>query len=61
MGDGRDYVTHALQQLLRETADVRSDPETLRGLAEAPESVRAGDVVYGGEAVRVLVERRHVS
>lgn len=46
---------------LRETAEVRSDPEALRALAEARESVQAGDVVYGTDAVRALVERRHVS
>lgn len=46
---------------LRETAEVKSDPETLRALADASEAVQAGDVVYGTEAVRALVKRRHVS
>lgn len=46
---------------LRETAEVKSDPETLRALADASEAVQAGDVVYGTETVRALVKRRHVS
>lgn len=41
---------------LRETQEIKSDPETLRALAEARESVRAGDVVYGSGAVRALVK-----
>jgi predicted transcriptional regulator len=45
----------------RETAEVRSDPETLRALAEAREAVRDGDIVYGEEAVRALVRGRRAS
>jgi hypothetical protein len=40
---------------LRETAEVKADPATLRALAEAREGVRQGDVVYGTEAVRALI------
>lgn len=46
---------------LRETAEVKADPATLRALAEARESVRQGDVVYGTEAVRALIAGRRVS
>ncbi len=54
-------VTHAVEAYLarRETEEIKSDPETLRGLAEARESVRAGDVVFGAEAARALVRDRH--
>lgn len=45
----------------RETAEVRSDPDTLRALAEAREAVRDGDVVYGEEAVRALIRGRRAS
>ncbi len=56
-------VTHAIEDYLarRETGEVKSDPEALRALAEARESVRAGDVVYGVEAARALVRDRHAS
>jgi len=56
-------VAHAIEDYLarRETEEVKSDPETLRALAEARESVRAGDVVYGAEAARDLVRDRHAS
>jgi predicted transcriptional regulator len=40
----------------RETAELKADPEALRALAEAREGVRAGDVIYGVEAVRALIE-----
>lgn len=43
---------------MRETAEVKADPDALRALAEARESVRAGDVVYGAEAARALVRGR---
>lgn len=43
---------------MRETAEVKADPETLRALAEARESVREGDVVYGVEAARALLRGR---
>jgi PHD/YefM family antitoxin component YafN of YafNO toxin-antitoxin module len=46
---------------LRETAEIKSDPEALRALAEARDSVRAGDVVYGSDAVRALVKSRQAS
>jgi len=46
---------------MRETAEIKADPETLRALAEARESVRAGDVVYGTEAVRALLRGRRAS
>ena len=45
---------------LRETAEVRADPETLRALAEARQAVQEGDVVYGADAVRDLLNRRQV-
>lgn len=56
-------VTHAVEVYLarRETQEIKSDPETLRALAEARESVRSGDVVYGVEAARTLVRDRHNS
>lgn len=46
---------------LRETAEVKADPDALRALAEAREAVRAGDVVYGEAAVRALVRGRKAS
>jgi predicted transcriptional regulator len=46
---------------LRETAEVIADPETLRALAEAREAVREGDVVYGTDAVRELLDGRQAS
>lgn len=46
---------------LRESAEIKADPETLRSLAEAREALSAGDVVYGADAVRELVARRTVS
>lgn len=56
-------VAHAIEDYLarRETEEVMSDPETLRALAEARESVRAGDVVYGVEAARALIQTRRTS
>ena len=56
-------VAHAVETYLaqRETAQIKADPDTLRALAEAREAVRAGDVVYGNEAVRALVEGRRAS
>lgn len=47
--------------VLRETAEVKADPDALRALAEAREAVRDGDVVYGTEAVRSLLRGRRVS
>lgn len=45
----------------RETAEIKADPETLRALAEARESVREGDVVYGVDAARALLGTRRAS
>lgn len=46
---------------LRETAEIKAEPDALRALASARESVQKGDVVYGADAVRSLVTRRAVS
>jgi predicted transcriptional regulator len=56
-------VVHAIETYLalRETAEIKADPDTLRALAEAREAIRAGDVVYGTEAVRALVKGRLAS
>ncbi|XAS74858.1 hypothetical protein V3G39_09245 [Dermatophilaceae bacterium Sec6.4] len=56
-------VAHAIEDYLarRETEEVKADPEALRALVEARESVRSGDVVYGTEAARALVSDRHAS
>lgn len=56
-------VVHAIEiyLALRETSEIKADPATLRALAEARESVREGDVVYGTEAVRALIAGRRVS
>jgi predicted transcriptional regulator len=56
-------VVHAIEiyLALRETAEVKADPDALRSLAEARDAVRAGDVVYGTEAVRALLEGRRAS
>lgn len=56
-------VVRAIESYLamRETSEVKADPDTLRALAEAREKVREGDVVYGAEAVRALLAGRHAS
>ena len=56
-------VVHAVEAYLstQETAEIKSDPETLRALAEARDSVGRGDVVRGTDAVRALVAHRHAS
>lgn len=56
-------VVHAIETYLalRETAEVKADPDTLRALAEARDAIRAGDVVYGTEAVHALVKDRRAS
>ena len=56
-------VIHAIETYLalRETTEVKADPDALRALAEAREAVRAGDVVYGTEGVRALVKSRRAS
>jgi PHD/YefM family antitoxin component YafN of YafNO toxin-antitoxin module len=43
---------------LRETAEIKADPEALRALADARESVQQGDVVFGVDAARDLLNRR---
>jgi predicted transcriptional regulator len=45
----------------RETAEVKAEPEALRALAEARQAVRDGDVVYGTDAVRVMLRGRRAS
>ncbi len=56
-------VVHAVETYLavRETEQIKADPDALRALAQAREAVRAGDVVYGTEAVDALVAGRRVS
>jgi predicted transcriptional regulator len=56
-------IVHAIETYLalRETVQIKSDPDTLRALAEAREAVRAGDVVHGTEAVHALVNGRRAS
>lgn len=56
-------VLHAVEAYLalRETAEIKSEPDTLRALAEAREAVRSGDVTYGADAVHALVARRRAS
>ena len=56
-------VVHAVETYLalRETAEIKADPDALRALAEAREAVRAGEVVYGTEAVHALVKGRRAS
>lgn len=56
-------VVHAIETYLavRETTEIKADADTLRALAEAREAVRAGDVVYGVEAVNSLVDGRRAS
>ena len=59
----QQQVVHAIELLLaeRETSEIKSDPDTLRALAEARAASRAGDVVYGTDAVHALVEGRRAS
>ncbi len=56
-------VVHAIEiyLALRETSEIKADPDTLRALAEAREGVRGGDIVYGTEAVRALLAGRRAS
>lgn len=56
-------VIHAVETYLalRETAEIKADPDALRALAEAREAVRSGDVVYGTEAVQALLRGRRAS
>ena len=46
---------------LRETAEIRADPDALRALAQARDAVARGDVVYGADAVRALLRSRRAS
>ena len=46
---------------LRETAEVKADADVLRALAEAREAVAAGDVLYGMDPVRALIDQRRAS
>jgi hypothetical protein len=46
---------------LRETSEIRADPEALRALAEARQAVQEGDVVYGTDAVCNLLKGRQAS
>lgn len=39
----------------RETAEIMADPEALRALAEARQSVIDGDVTHGVDALRDLI------
>lgn len=56
-------VVRAVESYLaqRETDEIKADPEALRALAEAREAVRAGDVVYGSDAVESLLRGRRAS
>lgn len=56
-------VVHAVESYvaMRETAAIKADPEALRALATAREAVQAGEVEYGTEAVRKLLEGRRAS
>jgi predicted transcriptional regulator len=53
-------VIVAIEEYLsaRETAEVLADPDALRALADARESVRSGDIVFGVEAARALLDGR---
>lgn len=53
-------VLVAIEEYLsaRETAEILADPSALRGLADAREAERAGDVVYGTDAARALLAER---
>ncbi|MDQ2754296.1 MAG: hypothetical protein M3R71_01965 [Actinomycetota bacterium] len=56
-------VVLAIESFLawRETAEVQSDPDALRALAEARQAVSEGDIAYGPDAVLSLVRSRQVS
>ena len=54
-------TTGLTRAALRETAEVKADPEALRALAEARQAVPEGDVVYGTDAVRALLRDRRAS
>ncbi len=46
---------------LRETAEIKADPDALRNLAQGRNAVQTGDLVYGADAVHSLLDNRHVS
>ena len=46
---------------LRETAEIKADPDALRALAEARQAVHDGDILYGADAARALLRRRQAS
>ena len=46
---------------LRETAEIKADPDALRALAEAREAIRDGEIEYGPDAARALLKRRRAS
>lgn len=56
-------VVHAVESYLalRETDEIKADPDALRALAEAREAVRAGDVVYGTDGIHALLKGRRAS
>ncbi|MCO5314860.1 MAG: hypothetical protein M9938_01655 [Solirubrobacterales bacterium] len=56
-------VIFAVESFLsaRETAEIKTDPEALRALAEARDAVTVGDVEYGVEAARALLDGRRVA
>lgn len=53
-----DVVPSGELERLKETIEVLSDPETMRALAEAEQSIAEGDVVVGREAIRALFDER---
>lgn len=46
---------------LRETAEIKADPEALRALAEARQAVHDGDILYGADAALALLRHRQAS
>ncbi len=60
---GHQTVLLAIEtyRALRETAEIKANPDALRAFAEACEAVRWGDVVYDTEAVRALLRGRRAS
>lgn len=56
-------IVHAVETYLstRETDEIKADADALRALAEARDAVRSGDVVYGVDAARTLLDNRHAS
>jgi antitoxin YefM len=45
-------------QSLEETLAILADPETLRGIREGQDAIRAGDFVEGSDAIAALRPRR---